>query len=84
MGGLYKKAKSFLPKEKLLSAEELGISEEDGREILGQIENAVSKDRIDISEKDLTYTARKNSGTLPLVVNFAALVIVAAGIFLFF
>jgi hypothetical protein len=63
-----------------------GISEEEQREILAQIDNIAEKNRLSLSEgseeknKNMSFKAKKSGGRFPVIVNIAAFVTLAAGL----
>ena len=57
-----------------------GISAEDQREILLEIERVAGENRISISEGLFDFAARKNGALFPIMVNLAGIALLAAGI----
>jgi hypothetical protein len=64
-------------------AGESGISREEREEILAQIDEAVAKTRAPAGAADLAYKGERSGAVLPLVVNAAAVLVIAAGALLF-
>ena len=61
------------------------ISFEDQVQIIGQINEAVEKNRIEIKADTFLYKAKKNGSSIPLLVNAAALLLlVGAALFMLF
>ena len=89
--GLLKKARSIRessPALRVLGPDELRV--EDDQEItaeereraLAQIEQAVARSREAIAPESLAFHPRRRGSLLPLLINIAALVVVAGGVFL--
>jgi hypothetical protein len=49
---------------------------------MAQIDEILARKRLQVTPETLQFTPRRRGGTLPLIVNLAALLVVAAGIFL--
>ncbi len=88
MDGLYKRALALLRQEQLLkvikrdssvSTAVLDIPEAESEEILSQIDQVVSKNKLIINKKTLSFKARKRGFGLPLVVNLVAILVIVAG-----
>jgi hypothetical protein len=60
------------------------ITPEERAKVLAQIDEVVASSRLKIDAQTFQFAARRNGGVLPIVVNLAALVVIAAGILLAF
>ena len=89
--GLLKKAQSLrgrstplrvLGPHELRAEQDDEITPEEREKVLAQIDEAVSSNRLKITEKTFEFSARRKGGVLPAVVNAAAILVIAAGIFL--
>jgi hypothetical protein len=89
--GLLKKALSLrdntphlrlLPPEEMRDEREPDIPAEEREKILAQIEKVVSRSRMKVTPKTFLFTASRKGSVLPLIVNLAAVLVVAAGIYL--
>ena len=89
MNGLLRKAQSLrassrhlrlLGPDELRADEDKSISPEEREKILAQIEEAVGRSRMKITPETFLFKARKRGSVLPIVVNAAAIVILAAGV----
>ena len=88
MSGLYHKALKYfqtqqqlriVKPEELTEEEALDVSPDDREKILTQINEIVDKNRIEIKPDTFDFKPKKRGGTLPLLFNLAAIVIIAAG-----
>ena len=88
--GLLKKAQAFRdPSEsrlRILGPDELRVEQdeeitpEERQKVLAQIEQVVAGTRLKVTPETFSFTPRKNGGILPIVVNVAAILVVAAGV----
>lgn len=62
---------------------ESGVSAEERIELLAQIEKVVASARRPVTPKDLAYTPQRSGVLLPLLVNLAALVVIALAAVIF-
>jgi len=90
MSGLLRKAKSLragarhlrlLGPDELRTDDDNSISPEEREKILAQIEQVVSRNRMKITPETFHFKPRRRGSMLPLLVNLAALVVLAAGVF---
>jgi hypothetical protein len=94
LSGLYKKALIARSEDEQLSTltddgviqfeEGSGISKEDQKEILSQINKAATESKISVSPEVFNIKAIKSGILFPLLVDIFAIIILAAGIFGFF
>ena len=88
--GLLKKAQLLRepspPHLRILGPEELRVEQDDEitpeerQKVLSQIEAVVSRSRLKVTPDTFSFRPRKNGGILPIIVNAAAIVVVAAGV----
>ena len=88
--GLLKKAQALrVPSEsrlRILGPDELRVEQDDEitpeerQKVLAQIEQVVAGTRMKVTPDTFAFTPRKNGGILPIVVNIAAIIVVAAGV----
>ncbi|TFG58080.1 MAG: hypothetical protein E4H36_15690, partial [Spirochaetales bacterium] len=92
MEGLFKKALILRRQKQLLSViksrgtssiEGLNLPEGEGRKILAEIDRAVSGKKLLINDKTFSFTSKKKSFGLPLIINASAVLVIAAGVFIF-
>ena len=88
--GLLKKAQALRdPSEsplRILGPDELRVEQDDEitpeerQKVLSQIERVVAGTRLKVTPDTFSFRPRKNGGILPIMVNAAALIVVAAGV----
>jgi DNA repair exonuclease SbcCD ATPase subunit len=92
VSGLYQRALFFLNQNELISQKlpdidenekSSGISSEEQKEILVQIENLVSKNKIAITDESFVLKANKNGIFLPALINVCAVAVIVAAFFFF-
>jgi len=88
---LFAKAQNYRqekPRLRLVRPDELGmeddreISAEDRQKIMSQIEGVLAESRMAVTPETLLFTPRKRGALLPVLVNLAAVAVLAAGIYL--
>ncbi len=88
--GLLKKAQLLrepsAPRLRILGPDELRaeqddeITPEERQKVLSQIDEVVSRSRLKVTADTFSFRPRKNGGVLPIIVNAAALIVMAAGV----
>jgi hypothetical protein len=88
--GLLRKAQALrdptAPHLRILGPDELRVEQDDEitpeerQKVASQIEKIVADTRLKVTPDTFSFTARKNGGILPIIVNIAALIVVAAGV----
>src|SRR5271169_6262368 len=93
--GLLKKAQLFRepspPHLRILGPDELrvepdqhhqedGITPEERQKVDSDIEKMVASSRLKVTPETFVFSPRKNGGILPIIVNAAAVIVVAAGV----
>jgi chromosome segregation ATPase len=61
-----------------------GISEPEQREILAGIENITAANQLALAEEKPEFRVKRGGGAFPLIVNIAALLLLAGGVFLLY
>ncbi|MBW8003033.1 MAG: hypothetical protein FVQ80_13610, partial [Planctomycetes bacterium] len=85
MKGLYRKALSLRTVDDEFAFEpEAGISREDQKDILAEIEKVATESRIAVTPEIFTIKAIKKGTLFPIMVNLFSIIILAAGIFTFY
>jgi hypothetical protein len=88
LSGLFQRALDVLnhnhpsvpePDDTLALSEEAGISKEDQKEILAEIDKVAQASRITVSPETMTLKAAKKGFVFPLAVNLMAVLLLAAG-----
>ncbi len=83
MSGLFQRALELQngtqPEDEFALDQQSGISEEDQKEILAEIEKVAEESRISVSPETLAIKAARRGYLFPLLVNIAAVVLLAAG-----
>ncbi len=92
--GLLKKAqllrKPSPPHLRILGPDELRVEQDDEitpeerQKVNSEIEEILSRSRLKVTPDTFSFRPRKNGGVLPLVVNAAAIVVIAAGVVIAF
>lgn len=59
-----------------------GVSDEDRQEIILEIDRVAGENRIQVTPEVFRYSAQRNGILLPLIVNLAGILLLAAGVFL--
>lgn len=76
------KSNSNLPKEEeVLLLDESGITEDEKKEVLDQIDRVVEKNKISVTDELFVTTPVKKGALFPILINVFALVLVAGGVF---
>jgi len=87
LSGLYQRALAYIrtqsePVRPGEPSEEPGrhISEEDREKVLGQINEIVASNRIQVTPETLSFTPKQKGGVLPILINAGAAVVLIGGI----